>query len=152
MQTPKSCQVSPSLFHPPPLQPSTFYPQVLRCGDQPARVELLDGHRVRHRPLSCQVAPAAGLEVALQDSEEGALKDVRLPRLGHGLPAQQVTSCLWKEKNLHDNNLMDKGFLSFLSRIMTIQYPPFQKACTRRLDPIERDGLPTWRLKTSQDH
>ena len=98
MQTPKSCQVSPSLLHPPSLQPSTFYPQVLRGGDQPAWVELLDGHRVRHRPLSCQVAPATGLEVALQDPEEGTLKDVRLPRLGHGLPAQQVTSCLWEEK------------------------------------------------------
>ena len=97
MQTPKSCQVSPSILHPPTLQPFTFYPQVLRGGDQPARVELLDGHRVRHRPLSCQVAPAAGLEVALQDSEEGAPADVRLPRLGHGLPTQQVTSCLWEE-------------------------------------------------------
>ena len=129
-----------------------FYPQVLRGGDQPARVELLDGHRVCHRPLSCQVAPAAGLEVALQDSEEGAPADVRLPRLGHGLPAQQVTSCLWKENNLHDNNLMDKGIFSFFPRIMTIQYLPFQKAGARRLDPIERDGLPTWRLKTSQDH
>ena len=35
---------------------------------------------------------------------------------------------------------------------MTIQYPPIQKACTRRLDPIECDGLPTWWLKTSEDH
>ena len=61
--------------------------QVLRGGDPPAGVELLVGHRVCDRPLSCQAATTARLEGALQDSEERAFEDVCLPCFSYGLPS-----------------------------------------------------------------